>query len=269
MKKISILGCGWLGFPLAGALLKNGFVVNGSTTSQSKIPVMESLGIRPFIISLNENKITGDIDDFLKNSEILIVAIPPKLRGPEKENFAAKIGQIIPFIEHSGIKKVLFISSTSVYADGNPIPVITETTKAEPDTESGKQLLEAESVFQKSTQFQTTILRFSGLIGEDRHPVHFLAGKENIKNPEGPINLIHRQDCIGIILKIIQKDCWDETFNAAAPFHPDRKKYYSQKAIETGLAVPKFNTGKTIGKIIASDKLIHLLAYDFIWPNGF
>jgi 3-hydroxyisobutyrate dehydrogenase-like beta-hydroxyacid dehydrogenase len=27
MKKISILGCGWLGFPLAKALLKEGFAV--------------------------------------------------------------------------------------------------------------------------------------------------------------------------------------------------------------------------------------------------
>ena len=31
MTQISILGCGWLGLPLAKALLKNGFSVKGST----------------------------------------------------------------------------------------------------------------------------------------------------------------------------------------------------------------------------------------------
>jgi UDP-N-acetyl-D-mannosaminuronate dehydrogenase len=32
MKQISILGCGWLGLPLAKALLQKGFSVHGSKT---------------------------------------------------------------------------------------------------------------------------------------------------------------------------------------------------------------------------------------------
>lgn len=33
MKTISILGCGWLGLPLAKKLVENQWIVNGSTTS--------------------------------------------------------------------------------------------------------------------------------------------------------------------------------------------------------------------------------------------
>ena len=37
-----------------------------------------------------ENKIEGDINTFLNNAEVLIIDIPPKLRGINKENFVQK-----------------------------------------------------------------------------------------------------------------------------------------------------------------------------------
>ena len=40
MTKISILGCGWLGLPLAKAIVENGFSVKGSTTSSEKIATL-------------------------------------------------------------------------------------------------------------------------------------------------------------------------------------------------------------------------------------
>ena len=53
MTKISILGCGWLGLPLAKALIGNGFSVNGSTTSIDKIGLLENAGITPFLIEID------------------------------------------------------------------------------------------------------------------------------------------------------------------------------------------------------------------------
>jgi nucleoside-diphosphate-sugar epimerase len=262
MKKISILGCGWLGLPLAKVLLENNFAVNGSTTSENKLPILKSFGISPFLISLNENEIIGDFNSFISNSEVLIVDVPPKLRGNEKENFVAKIQNTIPFIENSTIKNVLFVSSTSVYADDDSI--VTENTICLPETEGGKQLLLAENILKSNLKFNTTVLRFGGLIGENRHPIRFLAGRKNIENPESPVNLIHQDDCIAIILQIIDHNIWDETFNAAAPFHEKRKDYYTKKAIEFGLQLPEFNyEKKSIGKTIDSNKLIQLLDFEF------
>ena len=262
MKKISILGCGWLGLPLAIALLENDFEVNGSTTSESKLEVLENLGISPFWICLNENEINGDFESFISNSEILIIDIPPKLRGINKENFVAKIQNLIPFIVNSSIKNVLFISSTSVYDDDNSI--VTEKTTCKPETEAGKQLVEVENNLKKNAKFNTTILRFGGLIGENRHPIHFLAGRTNIENPESAMNLIHQDDCIAIILKIVKLNIWNETFNAVAPFHPKRIDYYTQKANEFGLELPQFNYEKiSVGKTIDSSKLIEMLDFKF------
>ena len=158
MKQISILGCGWLGFPLAKSLLQKGYMVSGSTTSVEKISVLENAGITPFLIELSDVTIEGELDSFMKNSEILIIDIPPKLRGNSSENFVGKIQNLIPFIENSSVKKVLFVSSTSVYSDDNK--TITEETIPNPDTESGKQLLEAEQLLQSNKKIQTTVISF-------------------------------------------------------------------------------------------------------------
>lgn len=266
MTQISILGCGWLGLPLAKALLKKGFLVKGSTTSMEKIPLIKTAGIEPFIIQLEEEKISESITDFLADSQILIVDIPPKLRGNSNENFVAKIATLIPFIENSTIEKVLFVSSTSVYGEDNGL--VTDETPLNPDSEGGRQLAIVEGLLQKNSRFETTILRFGGLIGEDRNPVRFLSGRENIENPDAPINLIHQEDCIGIIEKIIELDSWNKTYNAVAPFHPTRKEYYTQKATDLNLALPKFAASNTMaGKTILSDTLKNSLQYSFIKPT--
>jgi nucleoside-diphosphate-sugar epimerase len=266
MTQISILGCGWLGLPLAKSLLQNGFPIKGSTTSLEKISLLESDGITPFLVRLEEHQISESIADFLAKSQILIINIPPKLRGGSTENFVAKITTLLPFIENSTVEKVLFVSSTSVYGDDNDL--VTEDSPLNPDTEGGRQLAIVENVLQKNSRFQTTILRFGGLISDDRNPVRFLSGRENIENPDAPINLIHQDDCIGIIEKIIALNSWNETYNAVTPFHPTRQKYYTQKAIELNLALPKFAVLNTIvGKTILNNKVIEVLDYSFIKPT--
>lgn len=270
MEQISILGCGWLGFPLAKALLKEGYTVKGSTTTIDKKEIVEHAGISHYPIALEAENFSAPMDAFLENSQTLIIAIPPKLRGKNKDysdaqnnSFVQKIKNILPFIENSLVENVLFISSTAVYGEGNS--VIDENTTPVPVTESGKQLLEIEQLLLGNTNFKTSILRFGGLIGPDRNPARFLAGKENVPNPDAPINLIHLEDCIGIIQKIIATDCWNTTLNAVTPYHPSRKEYYTKKTLEAHLIPPSFNHDTpSVGKTIESELLQKKLNYTFI-----
>ena len=271
--KISILGCGWLGLPLAKSLLSKGYEVKGSTTSESKLEVLKNAGISHFQIQLEENQIIGTIEDFLKETDVLIIDIPPGLRretsASNEMTFVSKIKTLIPFIEKSGVQKVIFVSSTSVYGDGFPIVEITEETKPNPDTESGKQLVIAESLLQSNAHFKTTVIRFGGLLDDDRHPVKFLAGRTNVENPDAPVNMIEREDCIGIIEKALDfaRDDnweWNQTFNAVAPQHPTRKVYYHKKAEIFNLPLPTFaKNSESKGKIISSKKVETILGYSF------
>ena len=277
-RKISILGIGWLGFPLAKKLIEIGYEVKGSTTSESKLEILTSNNIQPFQIELSEKEIKGNIDAFLNDSEFLIIDIPPKLRNNPKEDFVEKIKLLIAEIEKSTVKKVLFVSSTSVYADTFPITKIDESSIPNSDSESGKQLLQTEKLLLSNKHFQTTILRFGGLIGEDRNPIKFLAGKTNIENPDAPINLIHQEDCIGIITELLNQVqnkkehgqsqsnnlLINSVFNAVTPHHPTRKEYFQQKAKNSNLALPIFaKNQESKGKIISSTKIETVLNYRF------
>ena len=273
--KITILGCGWLGLPLAKSLLAKGYVVKGSTTSESKLDLLKNAGILSFQIQLEEHQISGNIEEFLKETDVLVIDIPPGLRREistsNEMTFVNKVKTLIPFIEKSGIQKVIFVSSTSVYGDGFPIVEITEETKPNPDTESGKQLAITETLLQSNSHFKTTVIRFGGLLGDNRHPIKFLAGRTNVENPDAPVNMIEREDCIGIIEKILkysetseQHDNWGETFNAVAPQHPTRKAYYHKKAEIFNLPLPTFaEDSESKGKIISSEKVETILGYSF------
>ena len=259
------------GSHLADFLLSKGYEVKGSTTSESKLEVLKNVGILPFQIQLEAHQIIGTIEEFLNESDVLIIDIPPGLRKfnstSEEISFVSKVKTLIQFIEKSGIQNVIFVSSTSVYGDGFPIIKITEETKPNPDTESGKQLAIAETLLQSNTNFITTVIRFGGLLGDDRHPVKFLAGKMNVENPYAPVNLIQIEDCIGIIEKImnqVEYDNWGETFNAVAPQHPTRKEYYQKKAELFNLPLPTFAEDlESKGKIISSKKVEIILGYSF------
>ena len=271
--KISILGCGWLGLPLAKSLLSKSYKVKGSSTSESKLEVLKNAEISPFQIQLDEHQIIGNIEDFLKETDVLIIDIPPGLRREvstsNEMTFVNKVKTLIPLIEKSEIQKVIFVSSTSVYGDSFPIVEITEETKPNPDTESGKQLVIAETLFQSNPHFKTTVIRFGGLLGEDRHPVKFLAGRANVENPNAPVNMIQREDCIGVIeeiLKQVQNNNWEwnQSFNAVAPQHPTRKAYYHKKADILNLPLLTFvEDSESKGKIISSEKVETILGYSF------
>lgn len=267
MTQISILGCGWLGLPLAKELLNKEYFIKGSTTSSVKVSTLQQAGIKPYLINLHPSNIEGEISNFLNRSKILIVDIPPKLRGKESESFTDKIKTLIPHIEKSGISKVIFISSTSVYGDVEGI--ITEKTTPQPNRESGKQLLETEQLLQTNKNFKTVILRFGGLIGEDRHPVHYLAGKTDIPNPNGLVNLIHCEDCINIIINIIEKNFEEGILNGVAPYHPSRKEYYTAKAKEKNLPLPIFVSWEEacVVKKIAVNKVTEVFNYTFNLNN--
>ncbi|MDT7828620.1 SDR family oxidoreductase [Pricia sp. S334] len=247
--KIAILGCGWLGFPLARTLIADGCNINGSTTSEEKLKKLETAGIQPFLIRLSEEGIEGEVQPFLTDVDALIINVPPKLRGGNRENYVKKMQLLHDSIETSTVKKIIFVSSTSVYGDMGG--EVTEKTVPEPVTESGKQLVVSEDIFRNNNNLKATIIRFGGLIGPDRHPVRMLSGRTDIAKGNAPVNLIHKNDCIEIIRKILIKNWWNETFNGVYPNHPTKREYYTSKAIEKGLQVPHFDTtaskkGKTV-----------------------
>ena len=263
-KQISIVGCGWLGLPLAAFLTSEGYKIKGSTTSENKLVDLKKHGIIGYVVRLSETGISGNLSECLMGSETIIINIPPGLRGNPTKNHVTELSHLIKAIETHNIKNVLYVSSTSVFKNEYSFPRITDATVPNETTKNANQLIEIERNLQKNSNFNTTILRFGGLFDNDRHPAKYLSGRQNISNPEAPINLIHKDDCIQIITAILKNNLWDETLNASYPIHPNKKLYYSEFCKLHDLTLPEFNSEeKSKGKIIDSSKLVRLLNYTF------
>ena len=262
-KTISILGCGWLGTALGKSLLRKGWKVKGSTSSTQSYNNLEMSGISTFYLKVKPKSIEIDYNSFF-STDILMVSFPPTRTDCVEESFPRKITQVVKKVEELGIKKVLFISSTSVYQSQNK--ELREGEEGSPEKASGRALLKAEELFTTSDKFQTTILRFGGLIGYDRNPAKFLKGKADIAG-ESPVNLIHRDDCQNIITRIINEDIWGEVFNASSPGHPTKRGFYTKAAQISELPAPGFTNELEDFKIINSDKLIKRLDYTFAYNS--
>ncbi|PQJ74723.1 NAD(P)-binding domain-containing protein [Polaribacter gangjinensis] len=249
MQKVSILGCGWLGKPLAISLISKGFLVKGSTTSEEKLKWLADENIIPFLVDISQEEISKDFLD----ASVLIIAITSK----NESDFKRLISQI----EKANIQKVIFISSTSVYPSLNKIMTENDATQEHP-------LAIIENLFRENTHFKTTIIRFSGLIGGVRHPANWFQNGRKIPQPNGFVNMIHLTDCIAIIEKIIQQNCFGETFNACSNHHPTRKDFYENARKTKNFEPPIFEENETLNwKIISSEKLQKTLNYQFLVDN--
>ncbi|WP_426667931.1 SDR family oxidoreductase [Mucilaginibacter sp. McL0603] len=260
---VSILGCGWYGKALTRSLIQKGITVKGSSTSDEKLKQLSSKGIIPYSVQFDAD--SENFDSSFFECDVLIISIPPKFRKGETAGYLPKIERIIKTILEYHVSKVIYISSTGVYGDHNN--EVNELSDPNPDTESGSILLEAEKLFQKETDFKTTIIRFGGLVGPGRHPGRFFAGKKDIPNGLAPVNLIHQQDCVGISEAIIERDAFGYLFNACSSDHPTRADFYGRTALEAGLQAPEFINELNNWKIVDSINLKSILNYEFKVPH--
>jgi nucleoside-diphosphate-sugar epimerase len=259
---VAVLGCGWLGLPLAKALVAAGYPVVGSTTTPTQLLTLRDAGITPYLLRLGNDFSPTDADTLrtmLTGVDVLVLNVPP--RAAAANSYPSLLRPVGSVVASVGVRHVLFVSSTSVYPDANRRMLESDAVSS-PDAAS--DLLRAEGHFTpRRGQWLSTVVRFGGLFGPERPPGRFLAGRQNLPNAEAPVNLIHLDDCIGLLTSIIREKAWGYTFNACASHHPSRQEFYSAAARKLGLTVPTFEATSQGGKLIDSSLLQRTLPYEF------
>ena len=262
--KVGILGAGWLGSVLAEKALKNNHTVKVSGTSPKKVSFLKDKGFNAQLLNVMEDRVSGDLS-FFRDIDTLIITIPPGLRKNPTRNYVGMIEQLIEKIVRFEIKKVVYTSSTSVY--GFEELTITEESEILPITNAGKQIAACEKKLLDNTAFESCIIRLGGLMGPDRHPIYSLSGKQNLPNPKSPINFIHQKDAVGIILHLTENWKGNDVYNAVAPYHPPREKYYNNISKLAKVPPPTFQKKGQIRGEISSLKLLKSTSYDFSVEN--
>ncbi|QIP17584.1 SDR family NAD(P)-dependent oxidoreductase [Spirosoma aureum] len=261
---VSIIGCGWIGLPLAERLVSAGHRVKGSTTSAEKAVLLRRKGIDASQLQLNPEPV-GNLSTLLQ-ADTLLIDIPPKAARMGDDFHPKQIRYLVDSIRQSSINHVIYVSSTSVYPELNR--VVTETDVTEPEQSSAPALVMAELLVQElEPDRSVTILRCGGLMGYDRIPGKYIAGK-TVDSGAVPVNYLHRDDAVGILnALILQKNTG--IFNAVAPIHPTREAIYRKSCADFGYDLPTFvEPEKPVDyKIISPDKLLNAIEYPFLYPD--
>lgn len=263
--KICIIGCGWLGLPLGAQMARSGWTVKGSTTRTPKMSQLAIEGIIPFHAVASPSLESEQLERLL-DCDIAIVTVPPSSReGIGDWPLLVHQGIARALVNH-GVREVILLSSTSVYPQENGVMKEADAARV-PSLHSGVVMLDLEKVFVHHTEFRTTVLRLAGLVGGERHPAKFLRGSGVMKRPEAPVNLVHRDDVIGVITHLIQNELFGNTYNVTAPEHPSRRDFYNAASQDYGLKAPEWEEGNGAHRIIDGSALKSAMNYGFKYPD--
>lgn len=239
-----------------------------ATTSEEKASHFRELGWDTYVLELFPDHISGDAQGFFVADQLVLTVPPGGRRDPGVVNtYPAKIKQALQAAQAGGIRQVLFTSSTGIY--GEQEGRVTEEHPLEPTTGSGKALVEVERLLKESYANKATILRLAGLVGGDRQPGRWFAGKEEVAGGEQFVNLVHREDVLAVIERVLVDAHWGHTLNVCADEHPTKADFYPLAAKAIGLAAPTFITDfeQSQGKIIDNTRGKAVLAFAYRYPN--
>lgn len=249
MQTFSILGCGWLGLELA-LNLKEIYNVKVSIRDKKKESELINKGLVPYL--LNE-KDYSFLDNLL-DTDYLFINFPPS----KFDNYILFLAKIYSHQKINTIKKIFFISSTSIYPDEDMI--LTEELLIK--NSNSKIIYDAEKIVNKHSDIT---FRCSGLMGGSRIAGKYFAGKAldsgNIK-----VNYVHRDDVIKATLFSIENDV-SGIFNLCVPNHPSRKEVYLSNAIKYNFEKPIFRNNKNYKNRIVDGSKIERLGFRYKYQN--
>jgi nucleoside-diphosphate-sugar epimerase len=267
MKKVSIIGLGWLGEAAWLLLQKQGYRVIGSSTRPEKVELLRKKGLDAIHFALDPDP-KGTGYSRLFDSEILVVTLPPRSRQGDGELYLQQLASLRDLAAHSAVKQVIFISSTGVYPNESKAVPFTEEEQISESDAGNAILYRAEVLMGTSSTYDLTVLRMGGLMGEDRIPGTYFSGKEQVVG-HTRVNFIHQVDAAGMIAWVINQGLWNQTFNGVAPEHPLRREVYLYNANVLGIPLPasfQDAADEEGGRLISSEKIVST-GFTFEFPD--
>lgn len=248
-----IVGAGWLGLPLAQALMarEQRVAVTVSTAEKAGRLRGEGIDVWPLLLA-------PDMAEPLPfRCRDLVICVPPS----KVEGYPAAVARLCQLAGTSGVKRVLFISATSVWAPGQG-----EEEVPHPAHGRGERMLAAEQAVQGAGFDCTMVLRPAGLYGPGRHPGRFLAGK-TLAGGGQAVNLVHLDDVVTACQLMLAQGLDGEAYNLSAPVHPRREQLYPFASRLLGLAPPQFIEPTGDFAPIEGQRICQRHGFVYRWPD--
>ncbi|MBU2872437.1 NAD-dependent epimerase/dehydratase family protein [Marinobacter salexigens] len=191
---ILIAGCGKLGGAIA-SMLKESAQVYGLRRNPAKVPEgVEGIGAdltRP-------ETLVGKLPD---NLDTIIYCLTPSSYDEKgyRDAYVYGLSNLLEALGNNPLKRLFFISSTSVYAQDDD-SLVDESSTASPTRVTGQQILAGERTALDSDH-PATIVRFSGIYGPSRRRFleEVIEGRMNPVRPAPFSNRIHEEDAAAAV----------------------------------------------------------------------
>lgn len=248
MKKVGIIGCGWLGARIATSI-SDQYELYATTTTVEKAKELNAKDIHAVVAIFPDYQLSEVYPkwEMIESLDVVIITIPISEKSCCVSSLYNRIQNLSSFI--GDFKGQMFLmSSTGVYPD-----IEKEFTEIDVPAEknSGERMV-------KNRYPQVNILRLGGLMGDNR-----LLKNYNVSNLDFAVNHIHYKDIAGVLLKMMENGTEKCLYNVIAPLYPSKSQVINaQKNIENG-EEPK----EVKGKKILSSKLVSELGYIFQYPD--
>lgn len=274
-----IVGCGYVGLPLGAELDRQGHDVFGLRRNPGAVEELRAAGIQPLFADITRPETLARLP---RDFDWVVNCTASGGGGAEdyRQIYRAGNQHLIDWLAAAPPKKFVYTSSTSVYAQ-NDGSTVTETSPTEPLAETARVLVETEELLRaavRERQFPAVILRVAGIYGPARGHWFkaFLRGEARLEGDGSRVlNMIHRDDLIGIIIAALQSAPAGETYNAADREPVSQRAFFEwlSDALQQPLppTVPAeaevWRRRGTTNKRVSNAKLLADLGYAFRHPD--
>ncbi len=235
MKRL-IIGCGFVGFPLAKLWNEAGDTVYATTRNPQRQVDFEALGLNPVLADITDTTTLHSLNELEFDTVVVAVGMDRSRYSSVHHVYVDGLKNVLSNL-YERIGHIIYISSTGVYGnfDGDWVD---ESSPTDPQREGGRACLAAEQTLTESSfGDRATILRMAGLYGGTRVPTRgTIESKQWDKlSASGYLNLIHVDDAVTAICAIAQQRLLQETFLVSDSNPTLRREYYQHIADQFGL----------------------------------
>ena len=277
--RVLIVGCGYVGLPLGKELARQGHAVFGLRRSVLAEAEMKAAGITPLHADITQ---PNTLKNLPRDFDWVVNCTASGGGGADdyRKIYLAGNRNLILWLAGAPPKKFVYTSSTSVYAQ-NDGSLVTEKSPTEPEADTAKVLAETEKLLRAAAaerQFPAVILRVAGIYGPGRgHSFkQFLRSEARIEGDGSRwLNMIHRDDLIGVISAALARGTPGEIYNAADNEPVTQRQFFEWLAAELKRPLPPkvvadaeiWRKRGVTNKRVSNAKLRTELKYEFKFPD--
>ncbi|MEW4488277.1 SDR family oxidoreductase [Thalassoglobus sp. JC818] len=266
-----IIGCGYVGLPVAQRWCEDSWKVTALTRSETHRKEFTEVGIESVI----GNVLDRESLRALPEADICLYSVGYDRSADDSKRDVYVQGLRNVLNEISGrIPRCIYISSTSVYGqqDGE---IVNEDSDCDPETEGGRICLAAEELVRNwsdQADHSSTILRLAGIYG----PGRLIGRRAQLEsqqtlpgNPQAWLNLVHRTDIVEAIHKIATSASARDLYVLSDGTPTRRIDFYSELARQLGTHAPVMGPPQEteLGKRVDPSRIIEDFDFALQFPD--